>query len=138
MARPRHVLIVDKQEYWRTLSAKALNEAGYIVDILDSYAYPNFGPTDQRAHPDLVILGCSTIGPEEQELIGHVLEKKHRLLVFSTALPWHLMRSLFLLGAADVADKSFQPEYLVRTVGTVLQDTDARSAYDQATQEESP
>jgi DNA-binding response OmpR family regulator len=134
----QQLIVIDKQDYWRTLSETTLRAAGYAVDTLASYDYTAYVADPQHPHPDLVILGCSTIGPEEKDLIGEVLEHKHQLVVMSTALPWALMRSLFLLGAKDVADKSYDPAALVHTVETVLHDANPRSAYEQARQEERP
>lgn len=132
----QQLLVIDKQDYWRNLSAATLAAAGYRVATLADYDYHTYSADAAHAHPDLVILGCAAIGPEEKDLISDVLEHKHRLVVMSTALPWRLMRSLFLLGATDVADKSYDPDALVQTVATVLHDANPRSAYEQVREEE--
>lgn len=132
----KQILVIDKQDYWRVLSVRTLEAAGFAVVGISNYAYPFSLPDDWRIQPDLVILGCATIGPEEHKLIGHILANRHLLLVLSSALPWDTRRSIFLLGAADVDDKPYEPDYLIQTVETVLKDIEPRTAYEQAEREE--
>jgi DNA-binding NtrC family response regulator len=129
-APPPQIIVIDKQQQWRNLSLQALQTAGYKVTIWDCYDC-DLPPWNERDdNPALVILGCSTIGPDEHALIGHILHYKYHLVVISTSLPDTVMRSIFLLGAKDVIDKSYDPEWLVHTVETVLKDIKPRSSYD--------
>jgi hypothetical protein len=112
----KRVLIIDREQpSWREESAKALRKAGFLVDVLTKYEYP---PADQPAgyNPDLVILGCSSIRHDERELIALILKDHRHLLVFCIALPWGVMRSIFLAGVDDVTDKSYDPTALVEHV----------------------
>jgi len=116
----KHILLIDKQASWRERSARALAREGFAVDSLASYVLPNEG-AHGAFRPDLVVLGCASVGPEEQELIGQVLRRKLHLLVLSTSLPWHIMRALFRDGANDVTDKPYDPDLLVETVNQALE-----------------
>jgi DNA-binding NtrC family response regulator len=117
----KRILLIDKQRSWRERSSLALNRAGFIVDSLGEYEIP-FESGQALPLPDLVVLGCASVGPEEQELIGQVLRRKLHLLVLSTSLPWHIMRALFREGANDVTDKPYDPDLLVATVNEAIED----------------
>jgi DNA-binding response OmpR family regulator len=109
----KRILLVDCQQYWRERSKQALEEAGFEVEVLSHYDYT---PREGGAPPDLVILGCASIGENEQRLIGHLLANKLHLLVLCTSLPWRVMRALFLAGADDVAEKPYDPSHLLSAV----------------------
>ena len=91
----KHILVIDRQNYWRELSVRALTEAGFSVRSLDNYDYPPSNGHLEAYEPDLVVLGCASIGPDEQKVMANILEHKHHLLVLSTSLPWSVMRALF-------------------------------------------
>jgi len=114
----KHILIIDRQHSWLERSVEALRHAGFDVSSLDSYDYS--GQLSDGSSPDLVILGCATIGPDELALITRILEHKDQLVVLSTLLPRQTMRTLFLVGAVDVADKPYEPQNLVAIVHHVL------------------
>ncbi len=80
-------------------------------------------------NPDLVVLGCTRIGDEEQRLIEQVLDRKQHLLVLSASLSLQIMRSLFLLGVDDIEDKPYDPKYLVKIVDQVLASIAPRNSY---------
>ena len=111
-----NILIVDRQDSWRGSSATALSQAGYEVYVLDNYEYPPVGVYFDNGPPDLIILGCASIKREERKFIKTVLADGKNLLVLSASLPWSEMRSLFLQGASDVTDKTYDPENLVNIV----------------------
>ncbi len=99
------VFLIDQQATWRNRSANALEAHGYAVRVLGSYEYPLPDANGIMQQPDLVVLGCATIGPEEQQLIERVVENQHPLVVLCSLLSSQLMRMLFLAGAKDVAVK---------------------------------
>jgi DNA-binding response OmpR family regulator len=110
----KRILLIDRQASWRERSRQALKDAGFEVSTLDHYSY--HPDTPNVPSPNLVILGCASIGPEEMQLILQILASHIHLLVLSTALPWKEMRALFLVGADDVADKPYNPEMLISIV----------------------
>jgi DNA-binding NtrC family response regulator len=114
------IVLIDRQHSWLERSAQALRAAGFEVESLEHYNYPPATPHSDRPVPKLVVLGCASIGPDEQELIGRILEHKDHLLVLSTSLPWRVMRELFLNGAADVTEKPYDSSGLITTVNQVL------------------
>jgi DNA-binding response OmpR family regulator len=126
----KRVLVIDRQSYWRRLSARALEERGFTVKALSTYDYlPETAYFDGEP-PDLVVLGCASIKREERELIELVLTGRSRLLVFCASLPWRDARSVFLAGADDVvADKPYDPEQLVHTVDEVFKSRGIRDSY---------
>lgn len=128
-ANTKYVLVIDRQEYWRDLSARALEEAGYLVRTLATYEYPPHGDAFPLRAPDMVILGCASIGADEQQLIARVLEQKHHLLVFCVSLPLPIMRALFRQGADDVGDKTYNPAQLVTSVNQAMDAISSRSDY---------
>jgi DNA-binding NtrC family response regulator len=125
----KYVLVIDRQEYWRALSAQALASSGFLVRTMATYDYPPPGDAFPERTPDLVILGCASIGADEQQLIARVLEQKHHLLVFCVSLPLPMMRSLFLQGADDVGDKPYDPDRLITSVAQALETIASRSDY---------
>jgi DNA-binding response OmpR family regulator len=118
---PKQIVLIDQQASWRERSAHALTQAGFDVLTLDEYRLPRELIDNPAYSPDLVILGCASVGQAEQELIGAVLHQHWHLLVLSTSLPWHVMRALFRVGADDVADKPYNPDLLVATVHQALE-----------------
>src|SRR5258705_760110 len=110
----KRILLIDRQDSWRERSRYALRDTGFEVSTLDHYDSPPGDPSGPA--PDLVIIGCASIGPEEMQLILQILEHKIHLLVLSTALPWKEMRALFLAGADDVTNKPYNPDLLVSIV----------------------
>lgn len=131
--RGKRILIIDHQKYWRELSAQALEAAGFTICEFDTYNYPLVGECAALEPPDLVILGCTTIGPEEEALIQRVLADRRPLVVLSTSLSWLVAHSLFLAGVKDVADKPYDPGQLVTMVQQALHSTLPMDSY-QATQ----
>jgi len=119
----RRILLIDRQLYWREAFAHALRSAGFIVCTLDTYNYVLPQDCLKGEEPDLVVLGCVLIRPEEQMLITQILARKHHLLVLSVTLPWHIMRSLFLQGVDDVVDKPHNPATIVDFVNQMLEST---------------
>lgn len=120
-ALKKFILLIDKQRSWRERSTHALELAGFAVEALDSYVIPEALLHHDRPRPDLVVLGCASVGPEEQILINEVLLQQWHLLVLSTSLPWHTMRALFRVGANDVTDKPYDADLLVMTVNQALE-----------------
>jgi len=110
------ILIVDRQDYWRGLSAQTLAQKGYFVRTLGGYDYTPGSAYFDGEPPDLVILGCAKIGDEEKEFISKVRHDRRPVIVLSTSLPWADMRSLFLSGANDVADKTYDPQHIINLV----------------------
>lgn len=117
----KSILLIDRQHSWRERATHALQRAGFAVEALDSYDLPEELLHHDRQRPDLVVLGCASVGPEEQSLINAVLLQQWHLLVLSTSLPWHTMRALFRVGANDVTDKPYDAEVLVTTVNQALE-----------------
>jgi len=117
----KRILIIDHQKYWRELLADTLAEADSQVTLLEDYDYQTEAPYFASGKaPDLVIIGCVRIGPEERELFHRVLEDGLHLMVFSTLLPTDEMRELFREGAEDVADKTYDKKRLVNAVEEVF------------------
>jgi DNA-binding NtrC family response regulator len=116
----KRILLIDKQSSWRERSRRALEQAGFSVHALANYSLPEENE-QPFSRPDLVVLGCSSVGAAEQELIGQVLLRKLHLLVLSTSLPWHTMRALFRQGADDVTDKPYNADQLVATVHEAIE-----------------
>lgn len=122
----KRVLVIDTQKYWRELSTKTLEDAGFIVESMDDYSYE---PGGTELKFDLIILGCARIDADEQRLISKILESGQHLLVLSTSLPWKVMRSLFLAGADDVANKPYDPDRLTSIVQQAFETIAPRDSY---------
>jgi DNA-binding response OmpR family regulator len=129
IADVKRVLVVDRQAYWRGLSAAALKDRGFDVKALSAYDYsPETAYFDGKP-PDLVVLGCASIKREERDFIEAVLTDGPHLLVFSASLPWRDARSVFLAGADDVADKPYDLDQLINTVTEVFKRREPRDSY---------
>lgn len=134
-SNPKHILLIDCQNYWRERSAQALQDAGFSVQTVNTYQVTVIDKLIGQKIPDLIILGCADIGSDELEVISHILQQqKHRLLVLSNSLPWQTMRALFLAGANDVVDKTYDPNRLVDIVKQVFVSTLPRDSYQAAKQ----
>lgn len=114
------ILIIDRQQHWRSLSARALREQGLAVSTLDTYEWYEVEIALGRI-PDIVLLGCPSIEQNEQELITQLLGYGVNLLVLCSFLSLPLMRSLFIAGVKDVAEKSYNPQSIVQIVNQALQ-----------------
>jgi DNA-binding response OmpR family regulator len=125
----KRILLIDSQQHWRETATSALRSAGFSVCTLDSYNCVLPHNCLDGENPDLVVLGCNQIGPEEEELISQVLAHKRHLLVLCTSLSWQVMRSLFLQGVDDVADKPYYPDYVIVLVTVVLASLVPRNCY---------
>ena len=125
----KRILLIDRQLHWREVFAHALKSAGFIVCTLDTYNY--ILPEDclKGENPDLVVLDCVRIRPEEERLITQVLAHKHHLLVLCASLPWQVMRSLFLQGVDDIVDKPYDPADVVNFVNQTLESTVTDNSY---------
>jgi|SRR5215469_11000805 len=128
-SKPKCILVIDHQAYWREISSSALKSVGFLVCTLDTYNYALPLDCFQGQNPDMVVLGCAHIGPEEQKLITQILTHKHHLLVLSAHLPWQVMRSLFLQGVVDTADKPDDSISLINIVNQALASTAPRNYY---------
>ena len=117
----KHILLIDHQPYWREISTNALREAGFTVDMLETYHDLPSQKCVEEKKPELVLLGCNRIGTEEQRLIDEVLNQKQHLLVLCTSLSWQTMRTLFLKGVDDILDKPYNPAKLVNIVRETLE-----------------
>src|SRR5438876_5600159 len=119
----KRILLIDHQSYWRKISTDALKKFGFAVNACETYNYlPSQEHVEDENH-DLIVLGCSCIGTEEQQLIDDVLAGKHHLLVLCTSLSWQTMRMLFLQGVDDIVDKPYNPAKLVKIVNQALEST---------------
>ena len=117
----KRILLIDNQPYWREISTNALREAGFTVDMLETYHDLASQECVDEEKPELVLLGCKRIGTEEQQLIDEVLNQKQHLLVLCTSLSWLTMRTLFLKGVDDILDKPYNPAKLVNIVRETLE-----------------
>ena len=126
MHLPSEVLVIDKLEHWRKLSQATLKLAGFKVRAVDNYDCPLKGEVNIGSI-DLIILGCASIGSEELQLIEQVRKERIRLLVLCTSLHMRVMRSLFLCGVDDVAEKPFDSRQLLDVVHYAIQSIASRS-----------
>lgn len=127
----KHVLVIDHQPYWREFSTCVLRAAGFSAGALDNYNDSSLQDGVKGEDPDLIILGCVCVGPEEQELIAQLLNDKHHLLVLCTYLPEQVMRSLFLQGVDDIVDKPFHSAALIKTVHQAFENIVSREVISQ-------
>ena len=125
----KHILIVDRQAYWRGLSSRVLEEKGFDVRVLSTYDYRPETAYFNHQPPDLVILGCASVKWEEREFVERVLADGPHLLVLSASLPWRDARSVFLAGADDVTDKPYDADQLVSAVEHVLKTKAVRDSF---------
>jgi DNA-binding response OmpR family regulator len=122
-----HILLIGRWDSYLERFAQILEALNFSVHWLDIDEYPSFAAYGYRQMeiPDLVVLSCLRIGPEENQLIVSLLADHHHLLVVSTLLPVQMMRSLFLLGVDDATDRPYSPQRLV----AILQQTLDRIAF---------
>jgi DNA-binding NtrC family response regulator len=123
------ILLIDRQLHWREAFAHALRSVGFMVCTLDTYNYASPHDCLKGENPDLVVLGCVRIRPEEQMLIAQILNRKHHLLVLCVSLPWQVMRSLFLQGVDDIVEKPYDPADVVYFVNQALESSLSLNLY---------
>ena len=119
----KHILLIDLQDEWRESSAKVLKEHGFLVQEMNNYEY---APPDKGGH-DLVILGCARLGAGELKLVTNILEHKEHLLVLITKVSWPSLRAVFLAGVSDVADKPYDPSFLMDIVNQTFNTIGSKS-----------
>jgi DNA-binding response OmpR family regulator len=131
----KQILIVERQEYWGEFAANALVAAGFSVSILRNYDHCAFDHCVHQKTPDLVVLGCAGVEPDDQEMVEEVLRLRCPLLVFCTDPPWEVMHYLFRAGASDVVDKPYDPDRLINIVVQTLASVSPRSCYQAVAQQ---
>jgi DNA-binding response OmpR family regulator len=124
-----HLLIIDRQDYWRDFSRYTLEAAGYTVGVLNTYETFSTMWVVQGRTPDLIILGCMQIGKEEEQFIQELIAHNYHLLVLCTSLAWEVMRTLFRAGVDDATDKPYDPERLVAIVKETIQSISPQNSY---------
>jgi len=129
------ILIVERQKYWGEFATDALLAAGFSVRTLDRYDYCALDDCVHQETPDLVVLGCAGVEPDDQEMIQQVLQLRCHLLVFCTAPPWEVMHSLFRAGASDVVDKPYDSDHLVSIVAQTLKSVLPQNYYQAVAQQ---
>jgi DNA-binding NtrC family response regulator len=113
-------LLIDHQPYWREFSVHTLQNVGFQVQALATYNRASLQSCLKGEKLDLIVLGCTYLGDEEQHLIEQILDNKQHLLVLCTTFSLQVMRALFLKGVDDIEDKPYQPDHLVSIVDKVL------------------
>jgi Response regulator containing CheY-like receiver, AAA-type ATPase, and DNA-binding domains len=131
----KRILIVDRQKSWRDFSSKNLQREGFSVRSFGVYDHSKLDLYVTKSTPDLVVLGCSTLEPPDQEIIKHILRLRVQLLVVCTSPTWPVLHSLFREGVADVADKSYDPARLLQIVKETLESSSPRSSYEAVLQQ---
>lgn len=111
-----HILVIDIQPYWRQLCTQILRDAGFSAQDCADYQTARL----LKEEADFIILSCTKIGPDEQELITQFLREKYYLLLFCAYLPPSIIRYLYLEGVDAVADKTYDPVVLLHQVQTAL------------------
>ncbi len=109
------IVVIDLQSYWRDYSAETLRSAGHQIRTLQSYQEA-LQLSRERTSWDLILLGCAHVTQEEQRLVAHLIAQQQAVIVLATALSLQDLRSLFLQGARDVADKTYDPAELLTIV----------------------
>ncbi len=112
----KYIIVIDVQHYWRELATSTLRNQGFRVYDLATYSSFPTPLCFQEERPNLVVLGCATVGPGEKDLIAKIQQLRYPLLVLCTILSGELARSLFLQKVNDVAEKSYHPDQLIQTV----------------------
>src|SRR5690348_16685780 len=98
------IVVIDRQEYWRSFATKTLRSAGFVVQSYQDYAN---SLQQNKESVSLVILGCVHLGNAEQQFISQLLAQQHYLLVLCSYLTNQEMRLLFLKGVVDTLDKTY-------------------------------
>lgn len=111
----QYVWVLDRLGHWRHRFARELQAAGYRVRHIESYDVPSGKPA-----PDLVVLGCARVGPEERELVARFVERDVPIVVISSQLREAESRRLFHLGALDVGPRPRSVGDLVKIVSQAL------------------
>ena len=114
------ILLIDYQRYWREIFTSVLRNEGFLVCPCDTYDYISLLECFHGKNPDLVVLNCTQIGPEEQQLITWVLAHRYHLLLLCIFLPAKLMRTLFLQGVDDIGEKPSNPASLITLINETL------------------
>lgn len=121
--------MVDRQDYWRKLARGALRRSGEPVLALGSYDAAAVERALAAAATDLVVLGCASFGEDERELLARLVPTGVPVLVLATPLSHAMIREIFLLGAADVAEKPFSGPEVRRVVDEAFANLEAVARY---------
>jgi DNA-binding response OmpR family regulator len=118
MSEPRCVVLIERQDFWRRRCASALQERGYSV--LQFATYDVEGRLPSPAATDLVVLGCTTVGPAEVCLIGEIRRLREPVLLVCTLAEPRAVRAGFTAGAGDVVERCYDAAGMVATVDRAL------------------
>jgi DNA-binding response OmpR family regulator len=129
-SRPPGIVLIDRQDYWRGQAAAALSDAGLSVLVTHSYDAALEGLGRDGTRPDLVILGCSEVGPDESHLVDVLVRQQLPVLVLSTELTFQAVQALFSAGVSSVERKPFDMPQLVGIVRLALSRLRPRDAYE--------
>ena len=131
----KFILVIERQEHWRELSVHALEDAGFDVDATDNYDC--IAPLIRKhgANPELVVLGCARVRPEEFRLILRLIKRGIHILVLCASLSSEEIRRLFLAKADNVAIKPYERDAIVKLVEQTLHLIASRSSYQAALRE---
>ena len=129
-AEGKRILLIALEDRWRNESKSALGAEGFNVDATNNYSYLDPEGDNQDVTYDLVILGCADIGRDERTLIERVLDNREHLLVLISKFSWPRVRSVFLAGASDVANRPLEPSRLVEVVNQALKNMGSRDNYE--------
>lgn len=112
------ILLVEHEGFWRGQDATALSESGYVVTEISSYDPADVAKAIEEI--DLVIVSGTTFAIV-QPLCQWLAENKKLFLASVLILESKDMRTLFLMGAADVIVLHPAGEVLSQAVAELLE-----------------
>jgi DNA-binding response OmpR family regulator len=112
------IWVIDRQDHLRTPIIQALHQEGFSVQPYKDYN--ELFRSSDPVQPDLVLLGCLRSQDEEKKLVEHLARQGRQVLILTSSTSLADMRSFFLSGALDVAERPHSRESLLSLVKAKL------------------
>jgi DNA-binding NtrC family response regulator len=127
--RTPQLWIVDRQEYWRSLSEDVLRSAGFAIQVYKAYSTLLSCPDNSK--PDLVLLGCTSYSEEEKHLLRELTHRNWPVIALVSSLSLPDLRAFFHAGAMDVAERPQTPNQLLSLIKADLRSTNKGSTLEE-------
>lgn len=112
--------VIDRQDRWRNLAVRALEQAGFRVSAYGCYEEPLAVASSNDSRPDLVLLGCAASTSHEQALLKALVQRGWPVVIFASLLSSSNLRGLFHAGATDVVSRPDTEDRLLSIVNADL------------------
>jgi FixJ family two-component response regulator len=122
------IILLDERRSWSERSANVLQTHGFLARACKS-ANILILLDELPRQTTLVIMNYLFVGKVQERLIQQILARHCHVLLLCNTLPIAMVRTLFLLGVADIAASPSTPKDLISQIDEVLTKLTPRNSY---------